>query len=312
MALQKIVDSMRDVTVVDAAKITTGAVPAAALTNVDLVEGTKGTDIASAGTMVIGTDGGYFDITGTTGITAMTVAAGRAFTLQFDGAVVLTNSSTLKLSGATNFTTAAGDHMTFISVAANDVRQVGFGLTDGGSPVAAGRGWEYISKVTASGAATIAFTNMVAGYDYLYEMDTITCNTDAQGFYAQLGVAGPTYRTSNTTYRTANTNIDNPAVVNSRSDTNKVDIFDLSEIKFGTASNEALHHGSLFVNDPAGTTNKTSMSFTGHLHGDNDESQYMMAVGVYETAAEAHVAIQLVATSGTLTGVVRQFRKVRN
>ena len=131
---------MRDVTVVDAAKITTGAVPTAALSNVDLVEGTKGADIASAGTTVIGTDGGYFDITGTTGISTMTVAAGRAFTLQFDGAVVLTNSSTLKLSGAANFTTAAGDHLTFVSVAANDVRQVGFGLTDGGSPVAASSG----------------------------------------------------------------------------------------------------------------------------------------------------------------------------
>jgi hypothetical protein len=138
MSTTKVTDSMRDVTVVDAAKITTGAVPAAALSNVDLVEGTKGADIASAGTMVIGTDGGYFDITGTTGITAMTVAAGRVFTLQFDGIVTLTHSSTLYLSGAANFTTEANDHMTFISVAANDVRQIGTGLKDGGSPVAAG------------------------------------------------------------------------------------------------------------------------------------------------------------------------------
>jgi len=140
MSTTKVTDSMRDVTVVDAAKITTGAVPAAALSNVDLVEGTKGADIASAGTMVIGTDGGYFDITGTTGITAMTVAAGRVFTLQFDGVVTLTHSSTLYLSGAANFTTEANDHLTFISVAANDVRQIGTGLKDGGSPVAAAGG----------------------------------------------------------------------------------------------------------------------------------------------------------------------------
>ena len=50
--------------------------------------GTKGADIASAATVVIGTDGSYFDITGTTGIsTQFTVDAGRRFTLQFDGAV---------------------------------------------------------------------------------------------------------------------------------------------------------------------------------------------------------------------------------
>jgi len=111
----------------------TGSVPSAALGN---MQG-KGADIASAGTMTIGTDGGYFDITGTTGITAMTVAAGRVFTLQFDGAVTLTHSSTLYLSGAANFTTEANDHLTFISVAANDVRQIGTGLKDGGSPVTA-------------------------------------------------------------------------------------------------------------------------------------------------------------------------------
>ena len=156
MALQKVLDSMRTTTALDSTKLS-GAVPTAALSNVDLVEGTKGADIASAGTMVIGTDGGYFDITGTTGISTMTVAAGRMFTLQFDGAVVLTNSSTLKLSGAANFTTAAGDHLTFVSVAANDVRQVGFGLTDGGSPVAAAGGSDTsLSNLSATGKNKIA------------------------------------------------------------------------------------------------------------------------------------------------------------
>ena len=151
---------MRDVTVVDAAKITTGAVPAAALTNVDLVEGTKGTDIASAGTIVIGTDGGYFDITGTTGISTMTIAAGRVFTLQFDGVVTLTHSANLYLSGAANFTTEANDHMTFISVAANSVRQIGTGLKDGGSPIAAGGAWGVLTSGTASGVSTLSITGI--------------------------------------------------------------------------------------------------------------------------------------------------------
>ena len=158
---------MRDVTVVDAAKITTGAVPTAALSNVDLVEGTKGADIASAGTTVIGTDGGYFDITGTTGIATMTVDAGRIFTLQFDGVVTLTHSANLYLSGAANFTTEANDHMTFISVAANDVRQVGFGLTSGGSPVAASGGaWNVINSASAnSSSAELIVTGMSSSYE---------------------------------------------------------------------------------------------------------------------------------------------------
>ncbi len=100
--------------------------------------GTKGGDIPSAGTMVIDTDGDYFDITGTTGITGMTVAAGRRFTLQFDGAVAITDNAAITLSGATSFTTAAGDILSFIAVAADTVVQTGYSLVDGGSPVASG------------------------------------------------------------------------------------------------------------------------------------------------------------------------------
>ena len=102
--------------------------------------GTKGGDISSASTLVIDTDGDFFDITGTTGITAMTVDAGRRFTLQFDGAVVLTHGSSLYLPGATNFTTEANDSLEFIATAANTVRCTGFALKNGGSPVAAAGG----------------------------------------------------------------------------------------------------------------------------------------------------------------------------
>jgi len=191
MALQKIVDSMRDVTVVDAAKITTGAVPTAALSNVDLVEGTKGADIASAGTTVIGTDGGYFDITGTTGISTMTVAAGRVFTLQFDGVVTLTHSANLYLSGAANFTTEANDHMTFISVAANSVRQIGTGLKDGGSPIAAG-GWVLIQTQVASNDGAIEFTTGIdTTYDhYAFVLSDVTPSTDNKNLFIRVGDSG--------------------------------------------------------------------------------------------------------------------------
>ncbi len=50
----------------------------------------KGADIASASPLVLGTDGNYFDVTGSTGFSAITVAAGALFMLQFDGALTLT------------------------------------------------------------------------------------------------------------------------------------------------------------------------------------------------------------------------------
>ena len=87
----------------------------------------KGSDIASGSNITIPTDGGYFDVTGTTTITDMTVAADRRFTLQFDGALTLThNASDLILPGGQDITTAAGDVAVFQSEAANTVRLTGY------------------------------------------------------------------------------------------------------------------------------------------------------------------------------------------
>ena len=98
----------------------------------------KGADIASAGTLVIGTDGDYFDVTGTTTITAMTVAANRQFGLQFDGALTLTHSGTdLDLPSEANITTAAGDVALFQSTAANKVQCISYTKADGTAVVAA-------------------------------------------------------------------------------------------------------------------------------------------------------------------------------
>lgn len=93
----------------------------------------KGSDLASASTLVIGTDGGYFDVTGTTTITAMTVAAGRLFVLQFDSALTLTHGGSLKLPSAANITTAAGDRAIFYATAADTVECLGY-ATVGGIP----------------------------------------------------------------------------------------------------------------------------------------------------------------------------------
>jgi len=71
---------------------------------------TKGADIASAGTVTLGTDGNYFDITGTTTITGFSGVAGTEIRLQFDGILTFTHHATnLIIPGGANITTAAGD-----------------------------------------------------------------------------------------------------------------------------------------------------------------------------------------------------------
>lgn len=81
----------------------------------------KGGDISSASPLVIDTDGNYFDVTGTTNFSAMTVESGNFFMLQFDGALTITHGSGIELPGAANLTTAAGDRLICYATAANTV-----------------------------------------------------------------------------------------------------------------------------------------------------------------------------------------------
>lgn len=95
----------------------------------------KGADVASAGALTLGTDGNYFDITGTTTITSIgTLGIGTVVTLHFDGALTLTHNATdLVLPGGANITTAAGDEFTFVEYAAGDWRCIGYALASGES-----------------------------------------------------------------------------------------------------------------------------------------------------------------------------------
>jgi hypothetical protein len=86
----------------------------------------KGGDISSASPLVLDTDGNYFDVTGTTGFSAITVAAGTIFMLQFDGALVLTHGSSLDLPGEANITTAAGDRLIGFAEAADTVQVLSY------------------------------------------------------------------------------------------------------------------------------------------------------------------------------------------
>jgi hypothetical protein len=99
----------------------------------------KGGDITSASPLVIDTDGDHFDVTGTTGFAAMTVAANRHFYLQFDGVLTMTyHASNLDLPSEASITTAAGDVAEFLSTGANTVQCVNYTKADGTAVVSAG------------------------------------------------------------------------------------------------------------------------------------------------------------------------------
>jgi len=132
-------------------------------TDGNYIQTEKGGDLTSASPLVIDTDGDYFDVTGTVSFAAMTVAADRQFTLQFDGVLTMTHHATnLDLPGEANITTAAGDVATFQSTGSNTVQCISYTKADGTGVVSSGGITLGTEQASTSGTA-IDFTGIPAG-----------------------------------------------------------------------------------------------------------------------------------------------------
>lgn len=93
---------------------------------------TQGTDVASATTLNLdAATGQVVDVTGTTTITAITLAQGKERVVRFTGALTLTNGASLVLPGGANITTAAGDYAFFRGYASSVVRCESYNLVSG-------------------------------------------------------------------------------------------------------------------------------------------------------------------------------------
>jgi hypothetical protein len=112
-------------------------------------------DIASAETTDIGLQNtNFLQVTGTTTITSFgTNYRGPRF-LRFAGAVTLTNSSTLIVPGATDYTTVAGDVLVAIPKATS-------GTADG---------WYVVPVVTTTGAQTLTNKTFKSYTETVYEL----------------------------------------------------------------------------------------------------------------------------------------------
>ena len=108
----------------DASATFAGSVSAVGVTLSGRLQGDKGGDVASANDITLGTDGNYFDITGTTEMQRILGTgwqAGSVIILQFDGSVQVTHNTAagssyfgFQLSGAGNFSATAGDTLQLV------------------------------------------------------------------------------------------------------------------------------------------------------------------------------------------------------
>ena len=145
-------------------------------TDGNYIQTEKGGDLTSASPLVVDTDGDYFDVTGTTNFAAMTVAADRQFTLQFDGALTMTHHATnLDLPGEANITTAAGDVAVFQSTGANTVQCISYTKADGTAVV--GGTFSSAGRLYLSSAQN----NLTDGADVKVLLDGETFDTGGEG-----------------------------------------------------------------------------------------------------------------------------------
>ena len=96
---------------------------------------TRGADIASASELPISSDGDFFHVTGTTGITSFSsLGVGMQVVLEFNAVVILThNGTSLILPGNTDYTTTEGDTARFVEDSLGNWRCINIQGADGGS-----------------------------------------------------------------------------------------------------------------------------------------------------------------------------------
>lgn len=115
-------------------------------------------DVASAATVNLTTaapNTRNINITGTTAITAFTVAAGQTYFVRFNAALTLTNNASIVTQSGANITTAAGDTCILRATASNAVEVLAF-TPFLNQAVGYGQTW---NDVTGSRAANTTYTN---------------------------------------------------------------------------------------------------------------------------------------------------------
>ena len=130
------------------------------------------------------------------------------------------------------------------------------GDTGGLTWAAAGGGYEFVSSGSASGGASIDFTNMADGYDYIYVFQHISSASDAVSWTAEVGVSGPTYRTSG--YKTSLVGINNAGSSTSIESTAHFLMVSSANEGMGSGSGEAIKGGEFVLFNPANSSTETA------------------------------------------------------
>ncbi len=168
-------------------------------------------------------------------------------------------------------------------------------------------GFSFIDSTNVTAVSDISFTDLADGYDYLIQLENVDVASDSQGIYFQLGVAGPTYRTSG--YLMSVAGIRGTGTYHNQ-ETNFGVMLATGE---GTGSNEHLYFSQTMLLNPANAATKTT------TFGQNIYYNYQplncgeFTGGRYDTA-EANTCIKIYPGSGNFSsgGTIRRYRRARS
>ena len=168
-------------------------------------------------------------------------------------------------------------------------------------------GFAFIDSTNVTAVSDISFTDLADGYDYLIQLENVDLGSDSQGIYFQLGVAGPTYRTSGYLMYVAGIRGTGTAA---GSNTDKGTILHTGE---GTGSNEHLYFSETMLLNPANASYKTTTFSHNIYYNYQPLACGEFAGGRYDTA-EAHTSIKIYPGSGNFSsgGTIRRYRRPRS
>jgi hypothetical protein len=180
--------------------------------------------------------------------------------------------------------------------------------TDAAWAAAGGGGWEFVSVVNASNQATVVFENMASGYDYLYQWEDANPVSDGDDSQMEIGVAGPTYRTSGYLGAYTGINNDTGATYKGTATANWL-MTGNEDVGNTTATDFQIGHCHLI--NPANASFKTGMlGYTAHKSGSSQD--YVWYYGRYNTA-EANTCWKFEYDAGNVkNGKFMQYRRARS
>lgn len=164
-------------------------------------------------------------------------------------------------------------------------------------------GWEFVSSATASSTATISFTGLDVGYDYMVVGYGIQPETNIDDMSAQVGITGPTYRT--TGYLASSGIIDNLGNSTGNKTTNGWQIMGTPG---GNSADETGNFEITFY-DPVAATD-TYANSVGHQIN-TEQTNFVTQAGGFHSTAESHTAIRLLYSTGNIAiGEFKLYRRL--